>query len=230
MMSMNGLGGNMAKLTKEEFVDKCTDLVEEYFPKGKTEMRGEAMVLVAMITIYLTEQGAISYLRNKDNSGVAEVDYSNHCSRGDNFVHTYLIDDCPCLTSLPIRDVAPQPDSGVADGKWELAPESKVTKTFPVHYGTVERTLTPPPTPQPDLDEEIMNILNENTTHYERVCLVCGHTWLGLHCPHDRYQNPCPGCGSKPRSVTTLLETDCQGLTDFDEVRTQIKALIERNK
>ena len=49
------------KLTKDEFVDKCADLVEEYFPKGKTKMRGEAMVLVAMITQYLIEKGLISY-------------------------------------------------------------------------------------------------------------------------------------------------------------------------
>lgn len=46
-------------MKKADFMDKATDLVEEYFPKGKTKMRGEAMVLVAMIVMYLIEQGVI---------------------------------------------------------------------------------------------------------------------------------------------------------------------------
>ena len=48
-------------MNKDEFVDKCSDLVEEYFPKGKTTMRGEAMVLVAMITKMLIDEGLIKY-------------------------------------------------------------------------------------------------------------------------------------------------------------------------
>lgn len=47
-------------MSKDEFVDKCADLVEEYFPKGKTKMRGEAMVLVAMITKLLMDEGLLS--------------------------------------------------------------------------------------------------------------------------------------------------------------------------
>ncbi len=37
--------------------------------------------------------------------------------------------------------------------------------------------------------------------HYKRQCLRCDHIWYGLHCPHDRYQNPCPGCGHLPVPV-----------------------------
>lgn len=47
-------------MKKDDFVDKCADLVEEYFPKGKTKMRGEAMVLVAMITKFLIDEGVIN--------------------------------------------------------------------------------------------------------------------------------------------------------------------------
>lgn len=46
-------------MTKDIFVDKCADLVEEFFPKGKTSMRGEAMVLVAMIAVFLVKEGLI---------------------------------------------------------------------------------------------------------------------------------------------------------------------------
>jgi hypothetical protein len=46
-------------MTKDDFVDKASDLVEEYFPKGKTKMRGEAMVLVAMLAQYLIAEGVI---------------------------------------------------------------------------------------------------------------------------------------------------------------------------
>ena len=35
---------------------------------------------------------------------------------------------------------------------------------------------------------------------YLRTCLVCGYQWGGLHCPHDRYQNPCPRCKTKPET------------------------------
>lgn len=46
-------------MKRDEFVDRCADFVDEYFPKGKTKMRGEAMVLVAMITKMLVEEGII---------------------------------------------------------------------------------------------------------------------------------------------------------------------------
>lgn len=46
-------------MSKNEFVDKCADLVERFFPKGKTKMRGEAMVLVAMITKMLIDEGLV---------------------------------------------------------------------------------------------------------------------------------------------------------------------------
>ncbi len=38
----------------------------------------------------------------------------------------------------------------------------------------------------------------EPRTHYLRMCAGCGHRWEGLHCPHDGFQNPCPGCGKRP--------------------------------
>ncbi len=46
-------------MKRHEFVDKASDLVEEYFPKGKTKMRGEAIVLVAMIAKFLEDEGVI---------------------------------------------------------------------------------------------------------------------------------------------------------------------------
>ena len=41
----------------------------------------------------------------------------------------------------------------------------------------------------------------EESWHYRRTCLHCGHTWYGLHCPHDGRQNPCPSCGIIPAVV-----------------------------
>ncbi len=38
----------------------------------------------------------------------------------------------------------------------------------------------------------------EPRTHYLRTCAGCGHQWEGLHCVHDGFQNPCPGCGKRP--------------------------------
>ena len=38
----------------------------------------------------------------------------------------------------------------------------------------------------------------ETTWHYLRTCVGCGTSWHGLHCIHDGYQNPCPGCGVRP--------------------------------
>lgn len=41
----------------------------------------------------------------------------------------------------------------------------------------------------------------EEPWHYLLTCLHCGTKWYGLHCPHDGYQNPCPGCGVRPTPV-----------------------------
>jgi hypothetical protein len=41
----------------------------------------------------------------------------------------------------------------------------------------------------------------EDTWHFRRTCEACGTVWYGLHCPHDGYQNPCPGCGLRPAVV-----------------------------
>lgn len=41
----------------------------------------------------------------------------------------------------------------------------------------------------------------EESFHYLRTCEHCGHKWYGLHCPHDRYQNPCPNCGVQPTPI-----------------------------
>jgi hypothetical protein len=38
----------------------------------------------------------------------------------------------------------------------------------------------------------------EESWHFRRRCKHCGHVWYGLHCPHDRIQNPCPSCGTRP--------------------------------
>lgn len=47
-------------MTKNEFAELASDRVEEYFPKGKTSMRGEAMVLVAMIAKDLIDKDVIT--------------------------------------------------------------------------------------------------------------------------------------------------------------------------
>lgn len=41
----------------------------------------------------------------------------------------------------------------------------------------------------------------EESWHYKRTCLHCGHSWFGLHCRHDGVQNPCPGCDVRPTPV-----------------------------
>ena len=41
----------------------------------------------------------------------------------------------------------------------------------------------------------------EESWHYLRQCLFCGHQWYGLHCPHDGYQNPCSQCGGRPEVI-----------------------------
>ncbi len=38
---------------------------------------------------------------------------------------------------------------------------------------------------------------------YSRTCTHCGREWLGLHCVHDGYQNPCPGCEVRPEPQRT---------------------------
>jgi hypothetical protein len=51
-------------MTKSEFVEMASDYVEQFFPKGKTKMRGEAMILIAMIAKELLDKGLIT---DKDN-------------------------------------------------------------------------------------------------------------------------------------------------------------------
>ena len=46
-------------MTKAEFVETASELVEFHFPKGKAGERGQAMVLVAELAIELLNQGAI---------------------------------------------------------------------------------------------------------------------------------------------------------------------------
>lgn len=46
-------------MSKDEFVQLASEHVEEHFPKGKTNMRGQAMVLVAMIAKDLIDRGVI---------------------------------------------------------------------------------------------------------------------------------------------------------------------------
>lgn len=47
-------------MTKDEFVELASGHVEDHFPKGKTNMRGEAMVLVAMICKDLLDAGVLT--------------------------------------------------------------------------------------------------------------------------------------------------------------------------
>ena len=42
---------------------------------------------------------------------------------------------------------------------------------------------------------------DEESVHYLRTCTFCGQQWFSLHCPHDRYQNPCLVCGKDPMPV-----------------------------
>lgn len=72
----------------------------------------------------------------------------------------------------------------------------------------------------------IRSILEDNTTHYERTCNFCGNTWLGLHCPHDGYQNPCPNCDRKP-PVIDYFDCKCVGVTDIEEASAQLLQLLE---
>lgn len=36
---------------------------------------------------------------------------------------------------------------------------------------------------------------DEESWHYLRTCPSCNTEWGALHCEHDGYQDPCPGCG-----------------------------------
>lgn len=47
-------------MDKDDFVNAAADILEEHFPKGKTNMRGEAMVLVADIARLLLEKGLLT--------------------------------------------------------------------------------------------------------------------------------------------------------------------------
>lgn len=48
--------------------------------------------------------------------------------------------------------------------------------------------------PYEDDDDEF----GEDSYHYKRTCLFCGHIWWGLHCPHDKNQSVCVRCGIAP--------------------------------
>ena len=76
-----------------------------------------------------------------------------------------------------------------------------------------------------ELNNKVREVLGENTTHYERTCWSCGYTWLGLHCPHDGYQNECGNCNRKP-SVIDYHDCTCKGVTDLEEATQAIEALI----
>ena len=42
---------------------------------------------------------------------------------------------------------------------------------------------------------------DEESWHFLRTCLHCGHQWQGLHCRCDRRQNRCPACLERPTPV-----------------------------
>jgi hypothetical protein len=70
--------------------------------------------------------------------------------------------------------------------------------------------------------KELDEILIDSNTHYERVCQSCGYVWLGLHCPHDGYQNPCPNCAERPATLEIkepYTVCGCNGTVDLDELR-----------
>lgn len=45
---------------------------------------------------------------------------------------------------------------------------------------------------------------DKESCHFLRRCKNCGHTWYGLHCPHDGYQNSCSQCGTRPIPVPEI--------------------------
>lgn len=78
--------------------------------------------------------------------------------------------------------------------------------------------------------DDIEELLKNSRTHYERVCLNCGYTWLGLHCPHDGYQNPCPICEVKPKQVIQTHDDNCEGVIDQEEFTQSITNLLETER
>lgn len=46
-------------ITKDKYMNKVSDLVEDHFPKGQCKERGEVMVLVAMILKFLMDEGLV---------------------------------------------------------------------------------------------------------------------------------------------------------------------------
>lgn len=59
-------------ITKDDFKDRAIDLVEKYFPKGKSKERGEAAVLVSELIIIDKEIKRALYARKtdtKENAG-----------------------------------------------------------------------------------------------------------------------------------------------------------------
>lgn len=46
-------------MTRDEFVEIATEYIDQYFPKGKTDMRGEAMVMIGMLTYELMRKGVL---------------------------------------------------------------------------------------------------------------------------------------------------------------------------
>lgn len=53
-------------------------------------------------------------------------------------------------------------------------------------------------------DRATRDLDGEESWHYLRQCVACGHRWYGLHCPHDRNQNRCPGCGIRPGAIPEI--------------------------
>lgn len=42
---------------------------------------------------------------------------------------------------------------------------------------------------------------NKDLWHYLRECEHCEYVWEGIHCKHEKVQNPCPDCGKIPKPV-----------------------------
>lgn len=70
---------------------------------------------------------------------------------------------------------------------------------------------------------ELKEILDNHSTHYEKVCTNCGECWFGLHCPHDGYQNPCPKCKTTPKQVE-FGDCECRGVTFIDDAIEELLA------
>lgn len=47
-------------MKRDEFVEIATKYVDIYFPKNKTKMRGEALVMMGMVTYELMRKGVLS--------------------------------------------------------------------------------------------------------------------------------------------------------------------------